>query len=183
MHQVQLALNNLINRTIAILPGNRFSTEYDAEWRSDCELETAGEVSFWRPCQQTTPVDFSGLANAVGAPVHPDIQAFYASFWSGGLTTESAEGPVNLIQLWNPEDFDRLIENLIGHFLVQKRANLPFTVFFATTDEDSELFLSIDNQSGKILLDEPAKAPVREIDTDLSSFLNRLGPRLFKPEP
>jgi SecY interacting protein Syd len=86
----------------------------------------------------------------------------------------SREGRVSLIQLWNEKDFERLIGNLVGHYLEQSRADRQFTVFFATTEPDSELFLSIDNSSGHVMLEEPGKSPIRKIEENITNFLNRL---------
>ncbi len=119
-------------------------------------------------------MDFRGLANALECPIHPDICTYYGSYWSGSIEAESSEGHVSLIQLWNPEDFDRLIENLIGHALMKQKSRHPFTVFFATTEADSELFLSVENQTGRVFLEEPGKAPLRCVDEDLATFLDRL---------
>ena len=178
MNQVTHALTNFTKQALALSNSTEFFQEYDHEWRSECETHRDGDVTGWKPCAQAMPIDFSGLANAADAAIHPDIQAYYGSFWSGGLFAKSSEGPVNLIQLWNAADFDRLVENLVGHLFTQQRAKLAFTVFFATTDEDSELFLSIDNQSGKILLEEPGRPPIREVESDITTFLNRLEPIL-----
>ena len=98
------------------------------------------------------------------------------SFLAGTLESTSQEGHVSLIQLWNADDFDRLIGNLIGHLMTKQRLKQPFTVFFANTEHDSELFLSIDNESGQVLLEEPAKAPLRIVEQDLVTFLKRLTP-------
>ena len=153
-----------------------FSTLFDSEWRSDCEVRQEGERTFWRPALQEPSVDFSGLANAVGQPIHPDICAYYGSYWASTLEATSKEGHVSLIQLWNQEDFDRLIANLIGHLMAKQRLKKPFTVFIANTDPDTELFLSIDNESGNVLLEEPGKPVVRVVDKDIVTFLNRLSP-------
>jgi len=34
--------------------------------------------------------------------------------------------------------------------------------------------LSVDNDTGKVLLEEPGKPPIREVESDLASFLDRL---------
>ena len=167
-------MSNFIGRALSLTQSGRFVTEFDPEWRSACEIEQRGNEIHWKPCLQQDPVNFAGLANAVEQPIHSDIQSYYGLYWSGGLQARSTEGPVNLIQLWNPDDFDRLIENLVGHLFAKKQAGLPFTVFFATTDVDSELFLSIDNESGRVLLEEPGQPPLREVETDIASFLDRL---------
>ncbi len=174
MSQVRHALSRVIDEALDLTDAGYFVTAYDADWHSECEFKQADNISYWKPCPQKYPVDFSGLANAAEARIHPDIQAFYGSFWSGSLEAKSQEGPLSLIQLWNQSDFDRLIENLIGHLMAKQQARQPFTVFFATTDPDSELFLSVDNDTGKVLLEEPGKPPIREVESDLACFLDRL---------
>lgn len=121
-------------------------------------------------------LDFSGLEHALELTLHADIKSYYNSFYSGTINFRSEEGRVSLIQLWNDADFDRLVENLIGHALAKKRAHHGFTVFFATTEEDSEYFLSIDNESGRIQLEEPGCKPLKVVDSHISNFLNRLSP-------
>ena len=129
--------------------------EFDPEWLSACQNSPVdgNSKAAWQPTEQQPPVDFSGLENALEIAIHPDIKAYYGSFWSGCLDATAEEGHVSLIQLWNPDDFDRLIENLIGHALAKKRLKQPMTIFFATTEVDSEFFLSIDNESGEVLLE------------------------------
>jgi SecY interacting protein Syd len=155
--------------------------EFDAEWLSDCQNESVdmdGLVG-WQPVEQSQPVDFSGLENALELPIHPDVKEYFGSFWSGSLEATCKEGQVSLIQLWNPQDFDRLIENLIGHALAKKRLKQSFTVFFATTEPDSELFLSIDNETGAVLLEEPGLPPRKTVDACVADFIKRLKPSLL----
>ena len=179
MDPVTSALNSFIQRSLKATESGFFTSEFDPEWTSPCEFEHTDAISHWRPVQQNTisPVqglDFSGLANAVEAPIHKDIKSYYSSFWSGSLQGKTDEGQISLIQLWNQEDFERLIENLVGHLFMKNREKQPFTVFFATTEEHSELFLSIDNATGKVLLEEPGKPAVREVESDIVTFLSRI---------
>ena len=60
--------------------------------------------------------------------------------------------------------------------MVKRRSKQPFTVFFANTEPDTEFFLSIDNETGRILLEEAGKPPIREVEKDLITFLKRLTP-------
>lgn len=159
-----------------------FSTLFDPEWRSDCEVRQEGERTYWQPTLQAPSIDFSGLASAVGQSIHPDTCAYYGSYWAGALETTSQEGHVSLIQLWNQEDFERLRANLIGHLIAKQRLKQPFTVFFANAEPDTELFLGIDNESGKIVLEEPGKPVVRVVDKDIVTFLNRLSPVARVPD-
>ena len=167
------ALSSIIEKASAQREHQPYRTPAD-EWASPCEISRDQDWVYWQPVPQVPAVNFRGLENAIGAPIHPDISAFYSSFWSGTIETTSQEGHVSLIQLWNEDDFERLIGNLVGHYLEQRRANRDFTVFFATTEPDSELFLSIDNSSGVVFLEEPGQPPLRKIDTNITAFLNRL---------
>ncbi|XOV87113.1 MAG: SecY-interacting protein Syd [Pseudomonadota bacterium] len=177
-NDVTLALEDFIARALVARDADHFTVPLDPDWRSPCELnpDTDAPTTHWRPVRQEPSVDFRGLENALECNIHPDIQAFYGSFWSGSFEARSMEGHVSLIQLWNEEDFDRLIANLIGHALAKQRARLPFTVFFATTEPESELFLSIENETGYILLEEPGRPPVKRVEDNLARFLRRLDP-------
>lgn len=191
MNQVKEVLTHLIDEAMALTDHGYFKINHDEEWPSLCIVtesinkrttNSSNEVSHWRPTPQLCPVNFDGLANALGEAIHPDVVTYFSSFWSGSLQAKTREGPLSLIQIWNTEDFDRLIENLIGHLLAKQRAKLPFTIFFATTDPDSELFLSIENSTGRILLEEPGSPPIKEVDPNLVCFLKRVTPINASPE-
>ena len=168
-------LDRLFDAAMALRDSGLLRTPYDPEWRSKSEVSHDGEFAYWRPVPQVPPVSFDGLGAAIESPIHPDIQAFYGSFWAGSLETESVEGQVTLIQLWNEEDFERLVGNLVGHYMAKKQSRSPFTVFFATTEPDSEYFLTIRNEDGVILLEEPGRV-VREVESSMATFLARLTP-------
>ena len=123
-------LQNLLTRTLSIAESGLLASEFHADWRSPCELHQDSDLTYWKPVRQEVAVSFEGLANALELEIHPDIQAYYASYWSGTLEADSAEGRVSLIQLWNDEDFDRLIANLIGHAMAKQKSRQGFTVFY-----------------------------------------------------
>ena len=60
--------------------------------------------------------------------------------------------------------------------MAKQKSREAFTVFIANTDPDTEIFLSIDNSSGAVLLEEPGKPPLRQVETDIHTFLRRLKP-------
>ncbi len=178
---VGAALDQFVARTLEQFP--RLEESYDPEWRSPCESgepfpDEHGELRvLWRPTRRPPgAADFAGLERALELTVHPAIDAYYGRYWSGGLEAEAADGHVSLLQLWNAEDADRLVENLIGHALQKRRARSPFTVFFACTEPDSELFLSVDNDSGQVLLEAPGRKPLRVVAETLAGFLESLTP-------
>jgi len=170
---------------------------FDPEWRSPCETgeprpaadsgsssgssessSTGWEVP-WRPlARQANAADtlFAPLERALDRKVHDDIKTYYASFYSGGLEADSADGPVSLLQLWNDADTERLIENLLGHFLAQTRSKSNFSVFFALTEVESEMFLTVENTTGHVLLERPGYRPVRTVANSLAEFLSGLTP-------
>jgi SecY interacting protein Syd len=155
---------------------------FDTEWRSPCEIgdpfrdREGAELIRWQPLARRFADDFGGVERALERPVHPDIKAYYGSFWAGGLEATAPEGHVSLLMLWNADDAVRLQENLIGHLLAKQRARSPFTVFFACTEPDSELFLSVDNESGVVVLEKPGYKPIREVAGSLAEFLQALTP-------
>ncbi len=189
MGSIQLALSELIDNALRLTDEGVFYAEYDQEWRSPCELPAfenknrtqAPELVAWRPVPQTPPVNFSGLENALETTIHPDIVEYFSSFWSSTIEAKSIEGHASLIQLWNQGDFDRLVENFIGHALAKRQLKEPLTLFIATTEADSEYFLSINNATGAVLLEEPGRPPLRQVEDSLETFLRRLTPSTSQP--
>ena len=174
------ALDRLLRRYVAAslrATGSLPTQVHDPAWPSPCEVgppDAAGRVR-WEPRERAAAADFGGLENALETALHPDIKAFYGSFWSDSLPLAAEEGGLTLIQVWNDDDFERLAENIIGHALAKRRVGAPLTVFVATADED-ELILSVDNETGAVVLEEPGSPPIREISPSLANFLDRLEP-------
>lgn len=170
---------------------------FDPQWRSPCETgepRAASQATLpadsasgsdqtlevpWRPlARPASAADnlFEPLERALERKVHVDIKTFYASYYSGGLEADSPDGPVSLLQLWNDDDTERLIENLLGHYLAQTRSKSPFSVFFALTEVDSDMFLTVENNTGHVLLERPGYRPVRTVANSLAEFLSGLTP-------
>lgn len=161
----------------------RLEDQFDPEWRSPCEVggpfrDAGGNQRLaWRPLRRPEGSDdFVGLERALEVPIHPDIKTYYGSYWSGGLEAEAADGHVSLLLLWNEDDAARLVENLIGHAIAKRRARSPFSVFFACTEPGSDLFLSVENDSGRVVLEVPGAKPMRVVADSLAAFLGTLTP-------
>ena len=182
--QVSVALGRFVDRYVAVYPD--LLEPFDPEWRSPCEIgepfagASGHRVIRWQPARRPAfeqeGGDFVGLERALEMPIHPDIKAYYGCYWSGGLEATAPDGHVSLIQLWNRADADRLVENLIGHALAKRRARAPFTVFFACTEPESDLFLGVDNSSGAVMLERPGYKPLRRVAESLATFLAELTP-------
>ncbi|MFW6092603.1 MAG: SecY-interacting protein Syd [Pseudomonadota bacterium] len=161
----------------------RLEDHFDPQWRSPCEIGEPFEACdgerriAWQPLRRPAgQSDFAGLERALEVPIHPDVKAYYERYWSGGLEASAADGHVSLLLLWNAEDAERLVENLIGHALAQRRAKAPFSIFFACTEADSELFLTVENESGRVQLEAPGRKPLRVVASSLGEFLEGLTP-------
>lgn len=178
MIRVRAALDRLIDAWLARVradTGGLPRQEYDPAWPSPCQVgppDAEGMIR-WQPVKRDRHADFSGLARALEVPIHPDFQVYYGSYWCDSFEVQAADGSLTLLQLWNQNDFERLIGNLLGHALAKQKARQPLTLFFACTDEE-DLFLSLENHSGRILLERPGDPPVRELAPDLAAFLSGL---------
>jgi SecY interacting protein Syd len=179
--RVTLALQRFHERARAAFGSPGFPpAQVDPDWLSDCQFDPA-DPGAWRPVPQRPAVDFSGIERALEVALHPDVKAWYGSFWSACLAARAKEGELSLIQLWNPLDFERLRANLLGHALARRRGRAPLTVFFANTEPDSELFLSVVNASGEVVLEHPADGMARRVESDLATFVDRLEPCAVAP--
>lgn len=175
---VGAALDRLVERVLAA--GIPLRAPFDPDWRSPCETGPPedGNVPF-RPRRRdpSPPGLLAGLAAALGRPVPAALETYYGRYWSGDLELEAPRGPVSLILLWNEEDAERLAENLLGHALQQRRLRRRPTLFFACTTPDSDRILSLDEETGEVVLERPGTRDDRVVAPDLASFLDTLTPR------
>ncbi|MBY4677977.1 SecY-interacting protein [Marinobacterium arenosum] len=175
-------LDRLIDRLAELNPEPP-QTAYDNDWPSACYLHQAddGQPVPWRPVRRDDSEDmFARLAAALEQPIHPDLVAYYCRYWSDPLPAQCPDGELSLLQVWNPDDMERLRGNLIGHALAKRKQRQPLTLFFATTEPDGNYFLSIDNQSGEVWLEQPGKKPLRKLADSLADFLATVEPMEFK---
>ena len=113
---------------------------------------------------------------AAEVDLHPDVKTHYATFFADNLKAHTTEGDLTLLFLWSPLDEDRLIENLIGHFMACKNNLTPFACFIAVAEPDSELFFTINNESGEIQLEKPGYKPLRTVADSYAEFIALLTP-------
>jgi len=178
--KVRKSLTRLLQRYVdehQRVTGTFPTQTYDPAWLSECQVgepDADGSI-FWRPQERHSFADFDGLERALEVDIHPDIKSFYASHWASPMSFQATEGDLTLIQIWNDDDFDRLVENILGHAMAKQRIKAPLTIFFACTDEDENI-LSVENDSGRVVLEEPGSLPIREVSPSLAAFLARLDP-------
>jgi SecY interacting protein Syd len=152
--------------------------DFDPHWRSSCETgnpDSENRIS-WCSAQQSN-TSFSGLERALEVNLHPDIKSYYSNLWFPSVGATSPDGDLELIGIWNPDDFENLQANIIGHAMQLQKRNLPFTIFFATTYPESEYCLAVDNLSGEVVLERAGSKAERVISPNLKEFLDTLTPR------
>ena len=168
MVEVTQALLTVLERSSAEL------VEHDPEWTSPCELlpPDADGMVRWRPVAMESSPDFADLEAAAGIRLHPDIRAFYGSFWGWGGEGEHSGESVSLRVAWNPEDLDQIKQGIVEHVAVCAAHPTPATVHVANTASD--LYFSVDNTTGEVLLEEPGHPRLQVVAPSLSRFLTEM---------
>mgnify|MGYP002862698994 CR=1 FL=1 len=176
---VEQALDRFIESSIKMMqPPHQLRIEHDPEWPSSCyrgEADAAGMID-WQPTRQTQNNDmFERLELALETPIHPDIKAYYQRYWSDPLFARSPQGQLNLLFVWNTEDYERLRANLIGHALGRIKLKQPLSLFFGCTYPE-EYVIAINNNSGQVVLEQPGKKASDTLAASLAEFLDQLQP-------
>lgn len=144
---------------------------YDADWQSVAIVGPApDEQVYWRPARRSDPFSLSGLSSALDVSLPAACADYFGHFWSGSIPVLWGERPFELLQLWNAEDENNLMHNLLGHSLEKQRVREPLTVFFALVDDTR--FLSVDAASGAVLLEEVGGERPEEVAADLAALLS-----------
>lgn len=147
----------------------------DEQRTSPC-LYSFGDSQYWKYVPREHPADLQAIASALGCPFHPDIDAFYG-YGFGRCMNASFKGlNLSLIQPWNDEDFTHLQENLVAHVLMLKRLKLPVTLFLASLTFSEMRIISLDNQTGEVLVEQLGKKERWVIASNLADFLRQLSP-------
>lgn len=144
---------------------------HEPDWASPAITGPAdGDFVFWRPVRRDDVFSFDGLSSALETELPGDCAAYFGHFWSASIPVMWGERPFELLQLWNPDDENNLMHNLLGHSLEKKRVREPLTVFFAVVDDAR--FLSVDATTGGVMLEEVGGARPEEVAADLESLLS-----------
>lgn len=175
--QLETALDKLImtycesfeksNQTLTI--------EFDADWPSPCYQETVedGEMACWKPVLMDQSVTFSNLEEGLSMAIHPDLISYYCRYWSNNIDVKTDRGNLQLLFAWNQQDLIRLQQNLVGHVLMKRRLKQPETFFIGLTDEE-DFIISLDNQSGQVMLEQIGLVPQEVLASNLSDFIGGL---------
>ena len=175
------SLDNFFKRylnTIAARTGQLPVTEHDPDWPSPCqqgELFMSEQMLasiYWKPIQRTVNNDLSGLEQALEITLNPDIKIYFTRYWSEQIDAIFQQGNLTLMFIWNEKDMERLIKNQIGHALNKIRNKQALTFFIACTDSD--YIVSVENDSGNVVLERPGYAAEKILTSNLNEFIDQL---------
>lgn len=176
---LQAALDNFIKLYIQAHQQQEspMVVQYDDQWLSDCHTQDAqqGEWVQWQPVMRQEHDSLNDLEQALELKIDPQLKHYYCRYWSNNLKAKTEKGGLELLLPWNQDDFERLQQNLIGHVLMKRRLGQPETLFFAVTDEE-DFIITVDNNSGNVMLEQVGLEPTEVLADDLASFLEQLIP-------
>lgn len=142
-----------------------------------CIVQETENIVIWEPVQREICGDFSNVEKGISLFLHPGIKAFYSTLYCGDMKGTFEGQTLELIQIWNQEDWLRLQENILGHLLMQKRLKQNPTVFIAST-KDEENIISICNMTGAVILERIGTDERSPLAPDLAIFLAKLEPEI-----
>ncbi len=176
--QVICALSELFHRWMAYQQqrGRLVTCPADESRSSPCCGHDAMTLQ-WKPVMRDPVGDLNNIAEALECSFHPAIHAFYGAAFSGPMSFSFKGLKVSLVQSWNEDDFVRLQENLVAHVLMLKKLKLPITFFLATVPDEQRV-ISLDNESGLVILEQLGRQQRWVLAEDLPTFLRRLSPLL-----
>lgn len=153
--------------------------QYDSNWPSPCYQSKGDNDEWvaWQPVRQDHVMSLTDFENALDIKMNPQLIEYFTCFWSDNLNAQTSRGNLQLLFPWNEQDFDRLLQNLVAHVMMKRRLKQKDTLFFAVTDED-DFIISVDNQSGKVMLEQVGMEPQEVLADSLLAFIEQLTPRL-----
>jgi SecY interacting protein Syd len=174
-------LSNFFKRfinSVAAETGQLPLIEYDTDSPSYCQQgdiivsQGLSHSIHWQPVKRSPNTDFSDLEQALEIKIHTDLHLFFTSYWSEQIDAIFQAGNLSLMFVCNNADMARLIENQIGHILNKQRNKQALTFFIACTDTD--YVISVDNETGQVMLERSGHAIENILAPNLDSFLDQL---------
>jgi len=180
-HPFENCLDNFFKRFINTInneTGHLPVTTNEPDWPSSCQqghsflTDTMIDSIHWQPILREDNTDLAGLEKALEISLRPELKIFFSRYWSEQIDSNFQQGNLSLLFIWNKADMDRLIENQIGHALNKSRNKQSLTFFIACTDSD--YIISLEHDSGHIVLERPGYAAEKVLADNLSDFINEL---------
>lgn len=180
-HKFNNALDNFFKRLVNTITASTDTapiTRYEADWPSDCQqgkpfMSEQMEYSIhWQPVKRENNHDLSGLEKALDIKLRPELSSFFCRYWSEQIDAIFQQGNLTLMFIWNEADMKRLVENQIGHTLNKLRNKQTLTFFIACTDSD--YIISVEHESGQVVLERPGYPVEKILAPNLKHFIDEL---------
>lgn len=158
--------------------GHLPTTMHNPDWPSPCHqgnsflCEEMIDSIYWQPVQRDKNTDLAGLEHALDIELRQEIQSFFSCYWSEQIEAIFQQGNLTLLFVCNEADMKRLVENQIGHALSKLRNKQTLTFFIACTDSD--YIISVENESGQVVLERPGYPIEKVLAANLTEFINEL---------
>jgi len=150
--------------------------EVDSDWPSECLVGDIIEgKSEWQAVQRVHLGNMNNIEEALKIQLHPSIITFFCSAYADCIPCLFEDHPIDLIQVWNEIDFKQLQENMIAHFMMQKRLKQPASMFIASCSDEMQI-ISVLNETGQVQLENLGKGRERLLAQSLHEFLSQLTP-------
>jgi len=151
---------------------------FDPEWVSPCQVgEVIEQKITWKAVVRDKKATLNNIEEALEIKLHPSIEELFCSAYSEHIACEFKGHPIDLVQVWNDQDFLMLQENMIAHFMMQKRLKKPASMFIASCSDEMQV-ISILNETGQVQLETLGKKQESLLAESLAEFLSLLTPRL-----
>jgi SecY interacting protein Syd len=178
-NRIKTALDELFTRHAQIWQDEKQSLpqqQFDEQWLSSCQVEQLEEqLITWSPVERDAAISFANIEDALDVSLHPTITQLFCSYFADGIPCLFDGHPIDLIQVWNEEDFNLLQENMIAHFMMQKRLKKPASMFIASCSDEMQV-ISILNETGEVQLETLGKKQEAILAPSLAEFLEQLQP-------
>lgn len=150
-------------------------TRFDPDWPSTCiaaEPDDNNQVC-WVPRERLAERILAPVERALECRLHDDLHEFFGHFWSEGLLVQFHQHRLGLIQIWNVEDEQMLIENQLGHAFAKAKNRLSLSLFIGVCGDE---IVSLDNETGGIWLERPGFQPHDKLSGSLAELLSEAVP-------
>jgi len=158
---------------------------FDPEWDSPCFIVDSNHPQLlagnkaWLPVKRDEITSFSNIESALSIELDPQIADFFGAYFSDHMPASFNDEIIELVQVWSPDDFERLQENTIAHLMMKKTLKQSPTLFIASCVDDMQI-IALDNVSGEVVREVLGKGISEVLAPDLATFIGQLTPVLFE---
>ncbi|KZN65353.1 SecY-interacting protein [Pseudoalteromonas luteoviolacea] len=155
--------------------GHRPLIQHDVDYPSPCEIgqpDAQGQIQ-WQAISRTPAENLDGLANALETEFPAALHAFYGAMFGGNIIAQFDGNEVELLQVWNEEDFVNLQQNITGHVLMKRRLKQDDTIFIGLTEKE-DLLITVKLKTGEVCLEYVGKPPHHVLAANLEGFIESL---------